>query len=259
MDIEMKQQWNQAADHFQKILHEEEDYAQKLVGFLRSEGALTDGCRVADIGCGVGKYALKFADYGCELLLVDIADNMLQYARENLQQRGVTAQQVICDWADTDLDAMGWTASADLVFASMTPAVQKAEDLEKLCRMSKKYCFVSKFLSRRNRLLEKAAERCGIQLQEDHREFDQSMEILQWVLRQGCLPKVQFEPYDWVNVCTPEEAKQRILSSAQKDQFAGIDLDSVLEQMAQPDGTVLETVEAGTMWLLWDVTSGTKD
>lgn len=50
-----------------------------------------------DIGCGVGKYAIRFAGRGCGVHLLDLADEMLKYARENMRAYDVPWRAQECD------------------------------------------------------------------------------------------------------------------------------------------------------------------
>ena len=70
MNETMRTMWNRAAAHFQSIVREHDNgYPDALMAFLKEKSVLQPGDRVADIGCGAGKYALRFAELGCGLLL----------------------------------------------------------------------------------------------------------------------------------------------------------------------------------------------
>lgn len=48
--------------------------------------------KILDVGCGTGNFTIKLAQQGCQVTGVDIAPNMLQQARQKLQQQQLTAQ-----------------------------------------------------------------------------------------------------------------------------------------------------------------------
>ena len=79
------EKWDQAAVDYQRVftlgLNE---YNASLMRFWQEEGMLFPGCRVIDIGCGVGKYGTYFAELGYDITLTDISGKMLQHARENM-------------------------------------------------------------------------------------------------------------------------------------------------------------------------------
>ena len=60
MGLKEKEMWNRMADHFQNIIEEDNGgHPERLVAFLEEKGALKPGIRIADIGCGAGKYAIR--------------------------------------------------------------------------------------------------------------------------------------------------------------------------------------------------------
>ena len=77
--------WNEAAADYQKVfLNGISDYNRQLLGFLADEGMLRPGCRVIDVGCGIGKYGTYFAAMGCDVTLTDISPGMLKLAEKNI-------------------------------------------------------------------------------------------------------------------------------------------------------------------------------
>ena len=107
--MDERARWNQAADHFQKIVDEkDEGYTNRLIEFLCEQGALKRGIRVADTGCGAGKYAVHFAKRGCSLLLVDFSENMMAYTKKSFfvwdRDRGKGMRLVGCGYREKRLE-----------------------------------------------------------------------------------------------------------------------------------------------------------
>lgn len=257
MNETMRTMWNRAASHFQAIVHDADGgYPDGLMAFVREQGAAGPGCRVADIGCGAGKYALRFAELGCGLLLVDIADNMMDHAKENLAEANVPVEYAICDWSDTDLAEMGWERSVDLAFASMTPAVRTREDLRKLCTMSRRYCFLSRFADRTDRLPKQAAEACGLCMPEWSYRAE-TLQFLDWLLEDGYFPTVRFVPYGWENLRTVEEAWEVVLNSdlgpVITESGKQEQVKEFVRTLADENGMVREVVKTTALWALWEV------
>lgn len=256
MNETMREMWNRNADHFQAIVRQYDNgYPEKLMGFLQEQGVLTPGCRVADVGCGTGKYALLFAEQGCGLLLLDIAENMMEYAKQNLAEYDVPVETLICDWSDTDLAELGGEASVDLAFAAMTPAIQTHEDLRKLTAMSRRHCFLSRFADRTDLLMVQTAQACGLQLpKRDHRAA--SREMIGWLLEDGFLPEVRLIPYGWENQRTVEEACEILLRGdlAQEIEEYGKQeqVRAYVQSLADEKGMVRETVCTTALWVLWE-------
>ena len=252
-----KKMWNEVAGHYQKTVHEDNGgYPDQLIAFLKAQGMLIPGNRVADVGCGAGKYALRFAECGCDLLLLDIAENMMEYTLQNLASYTIRIDAAVCDWEEISLDEQGWRQSVDLAFAAMTPAVSTREDLEKLSAISRKGCFISKFISMDNHLLHDIEGALGY-FSGQHWDQEDALNCLRWVLDAGFLPRVRFVPYGWENIYTLDEAKEYFLAGDFgkwiRENGKEEDLNALLRSAADGDGYLHETVSAQTMWLFWDV------
>ena len=255
--MDERARWNQAADHFQKIVDEkDEGYTNRLIEFLCEQEALKRGIRVADIGCGAGKYAVHFAKRGCGLLLVDFSENMMAYTKKNLSSYGIETEEMVCDWSAADIEKNGWKKSVDLAFASMTPAVSTEEDIFKLCEISRKYCFMSKFLSRKNLLFQEIALQCEIEEEQEKETSEELLRPLAYLLSLGYLPQIRCVPYGWENRYTPKEAETYLLNSnlgvSIREKGMEKELTKILKKLAEKDGCVKEKVEANAFWMLWE-------
>ena len=72
--MEQIKSWDEAAADYQRVFRMGlNDYNRQLLEFFTSNGLLHPGCRVLDIGCGVGKYGTYFAELGCGVTLTDIS------------------------------------------------------------------------------------------------------------------------------------------------------------------------------------------
>ena len=114
---------------------------EQITGFLKQEGLLTPEARVLDVGSGPGTFAFPFAPLAKEVIAVDGAEKMCSILNQKAQEKGlqnVKAFQRL--WKDVDTDKEGWTRAFDLVFASMTPAINGREALEKMIQASRGHC-----------------------------------------------------------------------------------------------------------------------
>ena len=59
---------------------------------------------VLDIGCGPGRYTAAFALQGKEVIGIDIAEEMLKIARDNIHELNVTADLVLGDYLSVHFD-----------------------------------------------------------------------------------------------------------------------------------------------------------
>ena len=89
-----------------------------------------NGKRILDVDCGSGMYTLRLARMAGSVTAVDVADEMLRLLREDAAAMGITNITTVCSgWDDFSSDDY-----FDIVFASMTPAIESDESTEKLMR-----------------------------------------------------------------------------------------------------------------------------
>ena len=146
--------WDSRAQDWAKELSKSPDFFDGLdkrvnatAAWLRSHGLLEKGSCVADIGCGPGRFAAEFARTAGDVTCLDISEKMLDMGREYVKTHGRGNVHFFReDFTDFDVEKAGWEKKFDLVFASLTPAVGTVEDLDKLMRISRGFCFNSSFV-----------------------------------------------------------------------------------------------------------------
>jgi 2-polyprenyl-3-methyl-5-hydroxy-6-metoxy-1,4-benzoquinol methylase len=100
--------FHKEAERFDSIYHEDKSSLEKLIdnlfrGVVRKRYELTmarmgsmNGERILDVGCGSGRYGISAALNGAgEIVGIDMAENMLNLAREYAKDAGVEAK---CKW-----------------------------------------------------------------------------------------------------------------------------------------------------------------
>ena len=96
---------------------------------------------VLDVGCGPGRHALEFAQLAGSVDGSDIAPGMIECAKANaLEAKVSNASFCVLDWAEADLEMLGWAKRFKLVFASRTPAIYDRSTLNKMTEASSGYC-----------------------------------------------------------------------------------------------------------------------
>ena len=90
---------------FEKIYEEgavwtESEPPKELVNLIESEKIKP--CKVLDVGCGEGFYAIYLASKGFEVTGIDISENAIKLAKENAAKQGVKIKFIPMDVAHLD-------------------------------------------------------------------------------------------------------------------------------------------------------------
>lgn len=138
------QKWDRRAESWEterRLYRKGEERVQSAVSYLRDRGLLRPEYRVADIGCGPGRFAAAFARHVQWVTGFDLSPRMIQYGREHLRREGVDNVTLrTCDFQTLNVGEEGLEGAFDLVFSSLTPAVRGAEGLRKVMDLSRAYC-----------------------------------------------------------------------------------------------------------------------
>ncbi len=157
-----KELWDAQADLWAEELRGErfrkmtERRVQASARFLREKGLLGADCEVIDLGCGPGRFVTEFARTARHVTGADLSTQMLLHGREYAEECGVGEKTswVECDFGKADIKKLGWEKRFDLVFTSITPAIDGLDALEKISRMSRGFCFNSAVVESRDTLEE---------------------------------------------------------------------------------------------------------
>lgn len=118
------------------------------VEYLKSRSLLTSKQTVADIGCGPGRFAAEFGKTAGHVTGFDLSEKMIGYGREYVRRAGLANVSLRClDFGALDVKKEGLSRSFDLVVASLTPALGKVRELEKMMEMSRAFCFSVSYIS----------------------------------------------------------------------------------------------------------------
>ena len=255
-----KELWNHMAAHYQSTLHtkDESSYPDDLVAFLAEKGAAEPGSSVMDIGCGVGKYAIRFAARRCGVHMLDLADEMLKYARENMRAYDVPWRAQECDWEKTDVRKSGWEKSVDLAFAAMTPAVTELKGVLNMIAVSRRHCFISKFAGIRNHMNEKVYASLGQDAPDGNFDGKSWMHLANAVVDLGYFPEITYRDYAWENFIPLEQAVERFFDGYNMQLQDNAEnrrrVRDALASITNEEGIVHEQVQSKAAWIYWDVT-----
>ena len=140
------ERWNSRAQQFAENADAPgtQTKVEELLGWLAQNGALEKGMKVLDIGAGSGRYALPMAKMGCEVTALEPAEAMVSYMRKRVEHEAVTNITILNKpWQAVELERDGMLGRFDLVFASMTPGIQRPDDLLKMMEASRRACYLS--------------------------------------------------------------------------------------------------------------------
>lgn len=129
--------WDSRAGDYGKKSPESNDRVSRLVDRLTARGTVAEGSRILDIGSGPGTFAIPFVRCGASVVCLDVSSRMIDRIKEVLPE----AQTCVAGWKDVDLEKMNWVDHFDLVFAHKTPAINSADDMLKMIRASRDWCF----------------------------------------------------------------------------------------------------------------------
>jgi 2-polyprenyl-3-methyl-5-hydroxy-6-metoxy-1,4-benzoquinol methylase len=99
-------------------------------------------CKVLDVGCGEGLYAIYLASKGFKVTGIDISKNAIRSAQKNAKKRGVNVNFMVMDIADLSKlkGKFDFVFEWALMHHIMPPQRQKyVEDISKLLRKGGKY------------------------------------------------------------------------------------------------------------------------
>jgi SAM-dependent methyltransferase len=120
--------WDAKARTFPRYEEGDDNYEAGVLRTIREHGVDFGGRTVLDVGSGSGMYTLRLAREARSVTAVDISPVMLDILARDAAGLGVGNIEYVCsDWMDF---RRGETY--DVVFCSMTPAIQSDESREKL-------------------------------------------------------------------------------------------------------------------------------
>ncbi|MDI3480705.1 MAG: hypothetical protein PWQ97_360 [Tepidanaerobacteraceae bacterium] len=250
--------WDGRADHFCTNAYRKSavERVGKLIAMLTEKGMLTKNSSVLDIGCGPGAYAVEIAKRAKEVVGIDISPRMLDHAENVRKNEKLENLKLLkLDWEQVLLEELKWEMRFDLVFASMCPAINSKNSLEKMIRASRGYCFMSTFARREESIRDRLAEELipNWDLKSQGKGVYCCFNIL-WLM--GYYPEITYVDSCWENKFSFREAVEYYCaalpipggpSKAQRE-F----IESYLKTLDE-DGLITEKVKMKFAWIYWKV------
>lgn len=195
---DVRKYWNQRAEEFHKLLKIAPITEKSLIGRVQNLMHILDpDSKVLDVGCGPGRFAKYFTSHAAYYLGVDISDKMIEYAKkENFDLKN--AEFKILDWENEDLKV---DTKFDLVFASMSGALNSEKALEKFMNFSKKYCVMERVFKNRNTLEYSAEEISGKKIvrRHSHNHTDYNIKLFSYLTKKGYVAEIIKQNSDFTN------------------------------------------------------------
>ncbi len=132
--------WSQISQSYRSRIEYESNMVNEIIHFFLSEGLLTQGSAVLDIGCGPGTFALPLARLAAHILALDPAQKMLDLLMDEARHQGFSNITPLCQrWEEAE-----FKREFDLVLASFSPAIRNTKSLHKMQQASRRYgCLIT--------------------------------------------------------------------------------------------------------------------
>ena len=132
-----KNLWDKKAENFPRF-GEFKDEDNVVFEYFSKEGRIWENKIVLDLGCGNGRYGLFFADLAKKLYMLDISPKMLENVANDAKKLGFYNVEIICaNWEHFVPNNL----NIDIVFASLTPALNTFERFKKAYILAKEAIF----------------------------------------------------------------------------------------------------------------------
>ncbi len=136
--------WNNKAQTFPRYEEKEDNYEAGMLDIARKHGVVFKDADILDIGCGSGMYTIRLAKEAKHVTATDISKEMLRILKEDSSKLGLeNIDTYLGDWMEFESDK-----KFDVIFCSMTPAVQSEEARTKVMEHAKGWVVYMGFAGR---------------------------------------------------------------------------------------------------------------
>ena len=234
------------------------------IEYLSERGILQEDYDVIDIGCGPGRFTAEFAKHVNYAVGIDISEKMLQIGESYLKEEMIhNAALRVCDFQEVDIEREQMKGAFDLVFSSITPAINGMKALEKSMEMSRKYCFNITHICKENKLQSKIMKDVFNRKSDVSKEGYWFYSLFNTLFLKGYYPETSYYLQHKENRLTPDEecavrfmnqllpAQEQTIKNAKR-------IEEWLHANVDDNGQVLD---GGDTWygrILWDTRMKTK-
>ncbi len=253
-----KKSWDEAAGDYQKVFTLGiSEYSAALLRFWQEEGMIRPGCRVLDIGCGVGKYGTYLAGLGCDVTLTDLSDEMIRQAERNMAEYDTPWRVYACDFREASGAEPAFAEGFDFVFSTMSPAIDGADAVRKMSALSRGWCFLARFQSWEQPTRDLLMRKMGVEPRPMmDRLSDDVAAMVRAVEEAGYAPRVKVVPYDWADERSPEDMAdylcRRYFEPEEREGIYPAAL-AAAAGLAGADGLIRDAVNTTAAWICWRI------
>lgn len=248
--------WDSAAADYQRTFKLGlNDYNLALVRFWEETGMVFPGCRVIDIGCGVGKYGPYFASMGCDVTLTDVSEQMLGHAQENMERFSTPWKVCACDFREVSGREEVFREGFDLAISTMSPAICDAQTVRKMSEMTHGWCFLARFAAWSQPGRDALLRELGLVPGRQGRDMEADCAAMLYLAAEaGYAPQVKCVDYNWCDLRTPEEmaAYIRTRSAAEGTPLPEhADVAGAAGKLCRADGLFEDAINTKVAWIYW--------
>ena len=249
--------WDESAVDHQKVFSMgQSEYTEMLLKFWEDKGMLRPGIRCLDVGCGIGKYGVYFAQRGCDVTLMDISPKMLGYAEENLKPFKTPYQIYLGDFNTVTGNEDVFKEGFDLSISTMSPAIHDVDTVKKFSNMTHGTCFLARFYTWDQPFRDRLAKEMGLDDTITKTGIlDDVNDVLKAIKDAGYDPKVKLVDYNWSDDRTPEEMADYLYRHIWINYDNGEELKAkcidACKNLSEKDGTVTDAVYTKVAWIYW--------
>lgn len=247
--------WDRVAKDFGELplpLFENDDFLK----ILSQNITLCSDHRTLYIGCGSGVYSMALAPFVCEAVGVDISPNMISYAEKRSKKLKLENTAFRCiDWADADIDALGYRGAFDVVFAHMTPAICDYDTFDKLNACSRGLCMLQKPTRRKNKVMDESFRRVGIDRSQAQYHGD-IWQAFTYLWYKGYCPQFFYHDEIWDNQKSVEDMTAWCMDRAMLYKKLTEEEQTVIRDYVESlaaDGAVQEHTTTTRVTLVWNI------
>ena len=137
---------------------EEKTFAEtcRVISLVKSRGVEIAEAGILDIGCGTGIFTLPLAREAAMVTGLDDSVSMISRMENVMASEDIrNVTPITAAWKDIDISARHFEKAFDIVWVSMSPAIQTAQDFERMEKCARKWCvYVGWGRKRKNALME---------------------------------------------------------------------------------------------------------